>query len=92
VFIHYSNDLQQFHGKAIAQDIDDRYVTFPSLFITHEMRVCAFHPFAPVSPDVLHDKPWQDWISLDGMYDDASGSFIRDSPPGNGKGDINHSN
>jgi hypothetical protein len=37
----------------------------------------------------LHDKPWQDWILLDGMYDDAPGSFIRDSPPFNGKGDNN---
>jgi hypothetical protein len=52
VFINYSGhpNLQQFHGKAIALDIKDKYAPFPSLFIIHEMRVRGFHPFQPVVP------------------------------------------
>ena len=81
---------QQFHGKAIALDIRDRYAPFPSLFIIHEMRVRAFHPFHPGSPVISHDLPWQDWISSGGFFDDISGSFHRATPrppPDNGNDD-----
>ncbi|KIM74763.1 hypothetical protein PILCRDRAFT_14201 [Piloderma croceum F 1598] len=63
VFINYSGHryLQQFHGKAIALDIKDKYAPFPSLFIIHEMRIRGFHPFQPVVPTVPDDICWQDW-------------------------------
>jgi len=89
VFIDYSNDfnLKPFHGKAIPLDIRDRNVPFPSLFIIHEMRVRGSHPFEPVSPTISHDLSWQDWITLDGVFDDTSGSFIRAPLPDNGNND-----
>jgi len=82
VFVNYSNrhQLQQFHGKAIALDIHDRHVPFPSLFIIHEMRVREFHPFQPITPDIPIETPWQDWL-LSGHVINASGSLIRDRPP-----------
>jgi hypothetical protein len=30
---HYYDDIQPYHGKAIALDIADKYAPFPSLFI-----------------------------------------------------------
>jgi len=85
VLVNYSNrpTLQQFHGKAVALDIQDRHAPFPSLFILHEMRVRGFHPFEPVAPTVADNSTWQDWISSDGVFNNASGSFNRASPPGN---------
>ena len=85
MFINYAArpDLQQFHGKAIAIDINDRYAPFPSLFIIHEMRVRGFHPFQPVSPTVPDDIHWQDWISSEQVFDNASASFKRNMPPHN---------
>ncbi|KAF8345072.1 hypothetical protein F5887DRAFT_1102802 [Amanita rubescens] len=85
VFINYSNDedLQQFHGKAIALDIKDRYAPFPSLFLIHEMRVRGFHPFQTVVPTIPNDILWQDWILSKQVFDNASGSFKRDAPPDN---------
>jgi len=85
VFINYSGHgyLQQFHGKAIALDIKDKYAPFPSLFIIYEMRVRGFHPFQPVVPTVPDDIPWQDWILSDHVFDNASGSFKRDCPSPN---------
>ncbi|KIL62167.1 hypothetical protein M378DRAFT_81621 [Amanita muscaria Koide BX008] len=85
VFINYSGHeyLQQFHGKAIAIDIKDRYAPFPSLFIIHEMRVRGFHPFQPVAPTVPDDILWQDWISSGQVFDNASNSFKHDSLPPN---------
>ena len=45
VFINYSGNeyLQEFHGKAIAIDVKDKYAPFASLFIIHEMRVRGFN-------------------------------------------------
>ncbi|KIM88871.1 hypothetical protein PILCRDRAFT_243289 [Piloderma croceum F 1598] len=85
VFINYSGhpNLQQFHGKAIALDIKDKYAPFPSLFIIHEMRVRGFHPFQPVVPTIPDDIPWQDWILLNHVFDNASDSFKRGRPPSN---------
>jgi hypothetical protein len=85
VFINYSgeSDLQKFHGKAIALDIKHRYVPFPSIFIIHEMRVRGFHPFQSVRPIVPDDISWQDWISSEQVFDDASDSFNHDRPPPN---------
>ncbi|KXN91128.1 hypothetical protein AN958_02905 [Leucoagaricus sp. SymC.cos] len=93
VLVNYSNklSLQQFHGKAIALDIKDRYTPFPSLFILHEMRVRGFHPFEPIEPDMPDDGPWQDWITSDGVFDNVSDSFKRDSPPDNGDNNNNNS-
>jgi hypothetical protein len=83
VFINYSGDecLQQFHGKAIALDIKDIYAPFPSLFIIHEMCVRGSYAFQPVAPTVPNDILWQDWISSGQVFDNASNSFRRDSPP-----------
>jgi hypothetical protein len=85
VFINYTGDryLQEFHGKAIALDIKNKYAPFPSLFIIHEMRVRGFHPFQPVLPPVPNDILWQDWILSEQVFDDASDSFKNDPPPGN---------
>lgn len=90
VFINYSNtpELQPYHGKAVALDIRDRYVPFPSLFIIHEIRTRGFNPFEPVSPAISDDLSWQDWILSGGVFDDVSGSFIRGRPPGNGNDNI----
>jgi hypothetical protein len=86
VFINYSghNDLREFHGKSLAIDIRDKHAPFPSLFIIHEMRVRGYRPFQPVTPAVQDPAPWQDWILSDGVIDNASGSFKRDSPPDDG--------
>ena len=85
VFVDYYgiSGLEEFHGKAVALDIKDHDVPFPSLFIIHEIRVRGFQPFLPVNPDadVPNDGHWQDWISLDGVFDDASHSFRRNSLP-----------
>ncbi|EJD07262.1 uncharacterized protein FOMMEDRAFT_149776 [Fomitiporia mediterranea MF3/22] len=84
VFVNHSleRELQQFHGKAIALDIRDRYVPFPSLFIIHEERVRGFNPFSPVDPELPDDPEWQDWILSEGVVNE-SGSFNRDPPPSN---------
>ncbi|KIY53591.1 hypothetical protein FISHEDRAFT_68804 [Fistulina hepatica ATCC 64428] len=88
VFVNYSGrpSLQRFHGKAIILDgTGDRHAPLPSLFIIHEMRVRGFHPFRPVAPDIPADGSLsQDWIVSDGMFDSASGSFNRDTPPCSG--------
>ncbi|KAF7977926.1 hypothetical protein HWV62_1987 [Athelia sp. TMB] len=85
VLINYSGrlELQQYHGKAISLDAGDTHSPFPSIFIIHEMRVRGYHPFAPTDPLVPGNYPWQDWILTDGVFDDASGLFKRDSPSGN---------
>ena len=85
MFINYSGHryVQQFHGKAIALDIKDKYAPFPSLFIIHEMRICGFHPFQPVVPTIPHDMPWQDWILLDQMFNNTSDFFKHDCLPPN---------
>lgn len=82
IFINYSGhaELQQFHGRAIALDNKGRHVPFPSLFIIHEIRARGFHPFAPVSPEIPNDNPFQDWILSQCIFDNASGSFRRDLP------------
>ncbi|KXN91356.1 hypothetical protein AN958_01233, partial [Leucoagaricus sp. SymC.cos] len=86
VFVNYSNDpiFQQFHGKAIALDINNCYAPFPSLFIIHEMCVHGFHPFEPIEPDMPNDGPWQDWIMSDSVFDNVSDFFKCNSPPNNG--------
>jgi hypothetical protein len=85
VFINYSGhlNLQQFHGKAVALDIKEKYAPFPSLFIIHEMRVRGFHPFQPIDPTIPDNIPWQDWILSDHVFDNTSDSFKRDRPPPN---------
>ena len=85
VFINYSDapSLREFHGKTIPLDIQDRHAPFPSLFIIHEMRVRGFHPFAPINPAMSNDIGWQDWILSDGVLDNPSRSFKRNSPPRN---------
>ncbi|KAG2075212.1 hypothetical protein BDR04DRAFT_1150510 [Suillus decipiens] len=86
VFVNFSGDdnLQQFHGKAIALDMKDHHAPFPSLFIIHEMRVRGYHPFQPIAPAMPDDIPWQDWISSDGVFDNETDTFNRDPLPDNG--------
>src|SRR6266404_4313950 len=90
MFINYSDieDLQPYHGKAVALDVMDRYVPFPSTFIIHEMCVRGFCPFAPIVPDVPDDITWQDWILSDGVLqsEGTPGLFKRDLPPGTASG------
>lgn len=82
VFINYANRdyLQPLHGRAIALDIRDPLVPFPSLFIVHECHVRAYHVFELGSPVISHDLPWQDWITSGGVFDETSGSFKRAHP------------
>jgi hypothetical protein len=86
VFVNYSGEpcLQESHGKAIGLNINDHHVPFPSIFIIHELRVRGFHPFQPVTPNIIDGLPSQDWILSDGVFDHASNSFYRDRPPGHG--------
>ncbi|EJD00478.1 uncharacterized protein FOMMEDRAFT_159179 [Fomitiporia mediterranea MF3/22] len=86
VFVNYSEEeaLRQYHGKAVALDVGERYAPFPSLFIIHEMRVRGFNPFGPIDDDI----PWQDWILSDGVLMDNTSNnslnyFNRDSLPHN---------
>ncbi|KAH9982358.1 hypothetical protein BGW80DRAFT_1453270 [Lactifluus volemus] len=82
IFVNYtgslSRNLQPYHGKAVALDIQHQYAPFPSLFIIHEMRVRGSYPFQPTEPMMPDDITWQDWISSRGIYDSTSESFIRD--------------
>jgi len=77
--VNYSGieDLQPYHGKAVALDVDDHHAPYPSVFIIHEMRVRGFHPFQPIQVDVLDDIPWQDWIVSKGVFDHDQGTFRR---------------
>jgi hypothetical protein len=85
VFVNYSGDpdLQKYHGKAIALDVEDCCAPLPSLFLIHEMRVRAFRPFAPLNPAMPSDSPWQEWIESDRVFDNLSNSFKRDNLPDN---------
>jgi hypothetical protein len=89
IFVNYtgslSRNLQPYHGKAVALDIQHRYAPFPSLFIIHEMRVRCSYPFQPTEPMMPDDITWQDWISSRGIYDSTSDSFIRDGTGKNHK-------
>ncbi|TFK45322.1 hypothetical protein OE88DRAFT_1229372 [Heliocybe sulcata] len=91
IFVNYAGnsvhpmssiEIAPYHGKAIALEVGQRYTPFPSLFIIHEMRARGFHPFAPVSPFVPDDAPWQDWIVSQGAVDSASGHLRHEAPPG----------
>ncbi|KAH9002950.1 hypothetical protein EDB86DRAFT_2826778 [Lactarius hatsudake] len=88
VLVNYSGipELQTFHGKAVALDNRDHHAPFPSLFLIHEMRVRGLHPFVPTSPEVPENSPFQDWILLDGVYDNISRSFKRDNSNGDVSG------
>ena len=68
--------MKKHHGKAIALDKRDRYVSFASLFIIHEWRVRGCNPFQPLAPTIPAKILWQDWIK----FDKKSG-FQRDTPP-----------
>ena len=85
VLINYSDErtLRPFHGKAIAVDVKDHHAPFPSIFIIHEMRVRGHNPFAPVVHNLPDDILWQDWILLDGVFNNITGSFNRNKPPRN---------
>jgi hypothetical protein len=81
VLINYSDryydDLQPYHGKAIALDIADKRAPFPSLFVIHEMHVCGYRPFHDTSPDVPNDNAinWQDWVITSGVWDNTESQF-----------------
>lgn len=76
-------EYERFHGKAVALDIKDPPVPFPSLLIIHEIRARNFHPlcFAPVNPGVPSGGHWQNWIFEEEVYDDDSHSFRRNWLP-----------
>ncbi|KIJ50452.1 hypothetical protein M422DRAFT_159899 [Sphaerobolus stellatus SS14] len=52
------------------------------------MRVRGFNPFQPITYDIPDTIPWQDWILSDGVFKEASNSFIRDLPPANNEADL----
>jgi hypothetical protein len=76
---HYYDDIQPYHGKAIALDVADKHTPFPSLFIIHEMRVRGYHPFHDTSPYVPDDDAidWQDWVKTCGVWDNTRSHFHR---------------
>ncbi|KAF8122848.1 hypothetical protein EV363DRAFT_811787 [Boletus edulis] len=80
VLINYSDDpdLQEFHGKAIALDINDRDAPYPSLFILHEMRVRGFQPEQPLDPAIPDNITWQDWILSGGLVNQDLDTFSHD--------------
>ncbi|KAN0085846.1 hypothetical protein V8E55_006980 [Tylopilus felleus] len=82
VFINYSgnSDYKEYHGKAVALEIDDPHAPFPALLIIHEMRVRGFHPFQDPDLPIPNEIPWQDWLQHYGAISD-SGTFNRTSPP-----------
>ncbi|KAF5360468.1 hypothetical protein D9756_004542 [Leucocoprinus leucothites] len=86
VFINYSGiqSLQKFHGKAIPLDIREPDTPFPSVFILHEMRVRGTYPFRPAEPDIpeYQDITWQEWVLSEDLFDNVTGLFRRDRPPG----------
>ncbi|KAI0249642.1 hypothetical protein BJV78DRAFT_1226451 [Lactifluus subvellereus] len=49
------------------------------LYSSHEMRIRGFHHFKSVQPPMpnANEVAWQDWISSDGVFDSAPGSFKR---------------
>ena len=83
VLIDYSDQpnqaLQPYHGKAVALDISDKHVPFPSLFIIHEMRVRGHHPFHNITPDVPANNAidWQQWVTTSDVWDNTGGHFRR---------------
>ena len=81
---HYFDDIEPYHGKAIALDIADKLAPFPSLFIIHEMRDRGIHPFHDTSPNVSNDNAinWQDWILTSGVLDNTKSHFYRHGPHG----------
>lgn len=83
VLINHSNepDLQKLHGKLIALDMNLRHAPFPSIFLIHEARVRASHPFAPNTYTLPSDIPWQDWITTEGVFDESTGRFKTERPP-----------
>jgi hypothetical protein len=81
-------DLEIYHGKAVALDINDRHAPFPSLFIIHEMRVRGFNPFARVNPTIPAQIGWQDWILTEGVFDRDSNTFFRTKKSGDHSGNI----
>ncbi|KAH9917371.1 uncharacterized protein BXZ73DRAFT_53366 [Epithele typhae] len=73
-------DLDEFHGKAVALDPQDALAPFPSLFLIHEMRVRGFNPLNTTIPDVPEDIEWQPWIPRENVLrtDGGQGHFDRD--------------
>jgi len=82
VFVNYSGrpDLGQFHGTVIAIDSDEKNAPFPSVFIIHEMRVRAFHPFQPIQLDLPDCLYFADWVDSEGLWDYEKDGFKRQKP------------
>ena len=102
VFINYSRRISfnQYHGKAIAIDIDDRHAPFPSIFLIQEMRVRGHNPFAPISLNVPNEEEilYQDWLYREKIllkFPNSTSELFKRKPPSdddNGNGSTNDGN
>jgi hypothetical protein len=81
----YYDDLQPYHGKAIALDIADKHAPFPSLFIIHEMRVRGYRLFHDTTVVPANNTiDWQDWVKTSGILDNTGSHFHRHGLHGSG--------
>ena len=80
-----SAHLKQYHGKAIALDIEDVYAPLPLLFLVQENMARGRNFFQP-TPNVEVTSRWQKWMVIGGVVnekDNGSFTFNREilSPP-----------
>ena len=74
--------LRDFHGKAIALDINDRCAPLPLLFLVHEYMARGRNFYQPTA-DLEVDDGWQKWLVKDGLVNEKSDgtfTFNRDPP------------
>jgi hypothetical protein len=77
-----SQHLQQYHGKAIAVNIDDTFAPLPILFVIHETMARGIN-FVQPTPDEEVTDSWQRWMVVGGVVnekEDGTFTFNRDAP------------
>ncbi|KAF8800391.1 hypothetical protein BYT27DRAFT_7175388 [Phlegmacium glaucopus] len=84
LFVNQSGteELVQYHGKAILLDMNHSHAPFPAAFLIHEQRIRSFWPFA--RPSIIPASapfPEQDWI-VSYAQDISSGGEIAPSDAG----------
>ncbi|KAH8823148.1 hypothetical protein DL96DRAFT_1616802 [Flagelloscypha sp. PMI_526] len=77
IFINHSQspEFEEYHGKAILLDPDNRRVPFYTLFIIHECRVRGMNPFAADRP-IESSFPYHNWT----VRSSATSNNIEENP------------
>jgi hypothetical protein len=78
----------EFHGKAIALDVNDQHAPLPLLFPVHEHRARGRNFLQPTFEVELTNR-WQTWLVEGGVvneWDDGTVTFNRDAPITGGSG------